>query len=79
MKDIIKLFLILMHIKVPRKSQNPIIIGQGGQCLNPSWACCWRHPFGKNNYPPFGHSTQNQIFIFALIFLFPAKKKVRDN
>ena len=69
--------------KVPSKSQNPTILGQGGrsstQCLLSGWACCWRHPFGKNNYPPFGHSTQNQVFIFALNFLFLAKKKVRDN
>ena len=43
------------------------------QCSNPSWACFWHHPFGTNNYPQFGHSTKNQVFIFALHFLFFAK------
>ena len=42
---------------VPSKSQNPIVLGQGGPssapCSNPSWACRWHHPFGTNNYPPF--------------------------
>ena len=53
---------------VPSKSQNPTILGQGGlsstQCSNHTWACSWHHPFGTNNYPPFRHSTQNQVFIF---------------
>ena len=31
------------------------------QCSNPSWAWRWRHPFGTNNYPPFWHSTKNQV------------------
>ena len=58
---------------VPSKSQNPTIFGQGGpsstQCSNPSWAWCWHHPFGTNNYPPFWHSTtKNQVFIPALDF-----------
>ena len=43
--------------EVPSKSQNPTILGQGGpsssQCSNPSWAFCWSHLFGTNNYPPF--------------------------
>ena len=42
---------------VPSKSQNPTVLGQSGpsstQCSNPSWAYCWHHPFGTNNYPPF--------------------------
>ena len=63
---------------VPSKSQNLTIFGEGGpsstQCSNPSWAWCWRHPFGTNNYPPFWHSTtKNQVFIPALDFLFFAK------
>ena len=62
---------------VPSKSQNPTILGQGGpsstQCSNNSWACRWHHPFGTNNYPPFRHSTQNQVFILTLDFLFFAK------
>ena len=31
------------------------------------------HPFGTNNYPPFRHSTKNQVFIPAFDFLFFAK------
>ena len=62
---------------VPSKSQNPTVLGQGGpcstQCSKTSWACRWHHPFGTNNYPPFWHSTQNQVFIPALDFLFFAK------
>ena len=58
---------------VPSKSQNPTVLGQGGlsstQCSNLSWACNWHHPFGTNNYAPFQHSTQNQVFIFTLYFL----------
>ena len=62
---------------VPSKSQNPTVLGQGGpsstQCSHSGWACCWRHPFGTNNFPPFRHSKQNQVFIPALDFLFLAK------
>ena len=51
--------------RVPSKSQNSTVLGQGGlsstQCSNPSRACRWHHPFGTNNYPPFRHSTQNQV------------------
>ena len=47
---------------VPSKSQNPTILGQGcpscAQCSNHSR---WHHPFDTNNYPPFRHSTQNQM------------------
>ena len=63
--------------RVPSKSQNQTILGQGSlsctQSSNPSWACSWHHPFGTNNYTPFRHSTQNQVFIFTLHFLFFAK------
>ena len=56
----------------PSKSQNSTVLGQGGssstQCSNPSWACRWHHPFGTNNYPPFRHSTKNQVFSLALDF-----------
>ena len=62
---------------VTSKSQNPTVLGQGGpsstQCSNPSWAWRWHHPFGTNNYPPFRHSTKNQVFSPALDFLFFAK------
>ena len=62
---------------VPRKSQNPTVSGQGcpssTQCSNPSWACRWHHPFGTNSYPPFGHSTKNQVFSHALDFYFLLK------
>ena len=62
---------------VPSKSQNPTVLGQGGpsstQCSHASWACRWRHLYGTNNYPPFRLSTQNQVFIPALDFLFLAK------
>ena len=55
---------------VPSKSQNPTVLGQGGlsstQCSNPTWACSWHHPFGTNNYPPFQHSTQNQVYFLTL-------------
>ena len=57
---------------VPSKSQKLTVLGQGGpsstQCSNPSWARYWCHPFGTNNYPPFRHSTKNQVFIPALDF-----------
>ena len=33
-------------------------------------------PFGTNNYPPFQHSTQKQLFIPALGFLFLAKLRL---
>ena len=65
---------------VPSKSQNSTILGQGGpsstQCSNPSWARPWRHPFGTNNYPPFRHSTKNQVVSPALDFLFFAKTRL---
>ena len=58
--------------RVPSKSQNPTVLGQGGlsttQCSNPSWACHWHHWFGPINYPPFRHITKNQVFIPALDF-----------
>ena len=42
--------------RVTSKSQNLIILGQGGlfstQCSNPSLACRWHHSFGTNNYLP---------------------------
>ena len=57
---------------VPSKSQNSTILGQDGssstQCSNPSWALRWRHPFGTNSYPPFRHSTKNQVFSLTLDF-----------
>ena len=59
---------------VPSKSQNPTVLDIGGpsntQCSYPSWACCWHHPFGTKNYPPFQHSAKNQVFIPALGFFF---------
>ena len=62
---------------VTSKSQNQTILGQDGpsstQRSNPSWACRWHHPFGTNNYPPFPHSTQNQVFIPELDFIFFTK------
>ena len=49
--------------RVPSKSLNPTVLGQGGpcstQCSHPSRACCWRHPFD---------TVHNQVFIPALIF-----------
>ena len=43
--------------KVPCKSQNSIVLGQGdpstAQSSHPSWACRWHHLFGTNKYPPF--------------------------
>ena len=40
--------------RLPSKSQNPTVLGQGGpsstQCSNPSWACRWHRPFGTSNY-----------------------------
>ena len=33
----------------------------------------WHHPFVTNNYPSFRHSTQNQVFILTLDFLYFAK------
>ena len=66
---------------VPSKSQNPTVLAQGGpsitQCSSPSWACHWHHPFGTNNYPPFQHSTENQVFIPALDFSFFAKIRLK--
>ena len=57
---------------VPSKSQKLTVLGQGGpsstQCSNPSWARHWCHPFGTNNYPPFRHSTKNQVFCPTLDF-----------
>ena len=57
---------------VPSKLQNPTVLGQSGpsstQCSNPSWACRVCNLFGTNNYPPFRHRTQNQIFILTLYF-----------
>jgi hypothetical protein len=59
--------------EAPSKSQNPIVLGQGGppfiQSSNPSWACSWHHLFGTNNYPPFRHSTKNLVLILAVDFL----------
>ena len=58
--------------EVPSKSQNPTVLDQGvpssTQCSHPKWACFWHHPFGTNIYPPFRHSTQNQVFILTLDF-----------
>ena len=55
---------------VPSKSQNPIVLGQGGssttQCSNISWTCCWH-----NRLAPFRGSTQStKVFILTLIFFF---------
>ena len=48
--------------RVPSKSQNPTVLGQGGpsstKCSNPSWACRLHHTFGTNNNSPFPHSTK---------------------
>ena len=61
----------------PSKSQNPIVLGQSGpsssQYSNSSWGCHWHHPFDIKNYPPFWHSTRNQVFSPALDFLFFSK------
>ena len=68
---------------VPSKSQNPIVLDQGGpsstECSNPIQACCWHHPFGTNNYPPFRHSTQNQVFIPTLDFFISCYNRIRNN
>ena len=59
---------------VPSKSQiQPFWVKVPNAGSNPSWACRWLHPFGTNNYPPFRHSTKNQVFIPALDFFFFAK------
>ena len=62
---------------VPSKSQNPIVLNQGGpsstECSNPIQACCWRHPFGTNNYPPFPHITKNKYSFPHWIFYFLLK------
>ncbi len=62
---------------VPCKSQNSTILGQSGlssaQYQNPSWACHWHHPFGTINYPPFRHTSKNQVFSPTLNFYFFAK------
>jgi hypothetical protein len=70
-------FLKTGAYEVPSKSQIPTILGEecysSIECLQASWACCWRHLFGTNNYPPFRHSTQNHVIIPSLDFLFLAK------
>ena len=57
---------------VPCKSQNLTVLGQRGlsstQYSNPSWACHWHHPFGTINYPPFRHTSKNQVFSLTLDF-----------
>ena len=71
-------FLKMVHTEyqVNHKTQS-LFLGQGvsssTQNSNPSWAFSWHHPVGANNYPPFRHSTQNQVFIITLDFPFFAE------
>ena len=57
---------------VPCKSQNSTVLGQGGpsstQYSNPSWAWCWRHPFGTNIYTAnvYRQTTDKLMFITVI-------------
>jgi hypothetical protein len=67
-------FLKLVHTESQVNHKSTILGQDGSACTqgsNPSWAC--HDAIGSNNYPPFRHSTQNQIIIPKLDFLFFAK------